>query len=144
MYFRADIFAVVSLTGFIVSYFGWQLTDKEDLLAMASLIFGCLLNSVFLLCNYWSVAYNTAIAYQTLKANQVDKCSHVKVCIDNKKQNQKKEFIVPIIEKALEVSAGNFVRAYQVEVQKKKFSYSNDKKTFSQIPYPTDDCIEFY
>ena len=51
---------------------------------------------------------------------------------------------MPIIVKTMEISPGNVIIAHQVEVQKKKFSYSKDKKTFTQIPYPVDDAIEFY
>ena len=68
----------------------------------------------------------------------------MRVRINNKKQNIVKRYIVPIIQKTVEMAKGNVVVAYQVEVQKKKFSYSKDKKTFSQIPYPVDDSIEFY
>ena len=55
-----------------------------------------------------------------------------------------KNFIVPIIHKDIEVLPGKLVRDHQVEVHKKKFSYSADKKTFAQIPYPVDDPISFY
>ena len=51
---------------------------------------------------------------------------------------------MPIIHKDMEVTPGKFVRAHQVEVHKKKFSYSKEKKIFSQIPYPVDDSIEYY
>ena len=64
--------------------------------------------------------------------------------IDNKKQNVVKRFIVPIIVKTIEMTPQNVIVAHQVEVQKKRFSYSRDKKTFSQIPYPVDDTLEFY
>lgn len=84
---RADFAAVTVVTLALFIKFGWSLTDKEDLLAMASLIFGVLINGIFLLCNHWSVAYHETIAYQSLNGAQIDKCTHVKVRIDNKKQN---------------------------------------------------------
>ena len=96
------------------------------------------------MCNHWSVAYHETIAYQSLAGNQIDKCTHVRVRIDNKKQNIIKRFIVPLIAKTIEMTPGNVIIAHQVEVQKKKFSYSKDRKTFSQIPYPVDDSIEYY
>ena len=63
LWFRADIIGVAVITMALLLQFGWTLTDKEDLLAMASLIFAILLNGVLLLCNHWSVAYHETIAY---------------------------------------------------------------------------------
>ena len=111
---------------------------------MGCMVLTVLLNGVLLLCNHWSVAYHETIAYQSLAGNQIDKCTHVRVRIDNKKQNIIKRFIVPLIAKTIEMTPGNVIIAHQVEVQKKKFSYSKDRKTFSQIPYPVDDSIEYY
>lgn len=144
IYTRFDFIAVALVTCTLFGTFGWQLIDKENLLAIGMLVLAIILNGVLLLSNYWSVAYHEAIAYQNLKGHQIEKCSHVRVRIDNKKQNVVKRFIVPIIVKTIEMTPGNVIVAHQVEVQKKKFSYSKDKKTFSQIPYPVDDTIEFY
>ena len=111
---------------------------------MGSLILASLAVSVLLLCNHWSVNYHETICYAQLKGDQVSLCTHVKVRIENRKQNVVKRFIVPIIERPVQTSPGNYIVAHQVEVQKKKFNYSSNKKTFTQIPYPIDDCIEFY
>jgi len=144
IYTRCDVLAVVFISGALVFAFGWQLTDKEDLLAIGMLVMTVLLNGVLLLANFWSVAYHEAIAYKNLQGHQIEKCSHVRVRVDNKKQNVVKRFIVPIQVKTLQMGPGNVIVAHQIEVQKKKFSYSKEKKTFSQIPYPVDDTIEFY
>ena len=141
---RLDIMSVSAISLGVLSYFGWQLTDKEDLLAMGTLIMAILLNGVLLLNNYWSVSYHETIAYQSLDNGQIDECSHVRVRIDNKKQNVVKRYIVPIIQKTMELTPGNVIVAHQVEVQKKKFSYNKERKTFSQIPYPVQDSIECY
>ena len=85
MYFRADLAAVTVVTTLLLWQFGWQLTDKEDLLAIGCLVLGILLNSVLLLCNYWSVSYHETIAYQPLKDGDVDNCTHIRVRINNKK-----------------------------------------------------------
>ena len=53
-----DILAVILISVGLVYAFGWQLTDKEDLLAIGMLVLTILLNGVLLLCNYWSVAYH--------------------------------------------------------------------------------------
>lgn len=66
---RADLVAVSIITSTLFIYFGWELTNKEDLLAMASVIMAALVNGVLLLCNYWSVAYHETIAYQKLEGN---------------------------------------------------------------------------
>ena len=63
--------------------------------------------------------------------------------INNKKQSIVKMFIVPILIKTMDLD-GNVIVAHQVEVQKKKFSYSKERKTFSSIPYPIDDTLEYY
>lgn len=84
-YLRMDFVAIGLLTALLFWQFGWQVTDKEDLLAMACLILSILLNGILLLCNYWSVAYHETIAYKKLAGNQIDKCTHVKVRIDNRK-----------------------------------------------------------
>lgn len=144
MWQRLDIICVCIITASLLSFFGWQLTDKEDLLAIGCLVLAILLNGVLLLSNFWSVSYHETIAYAALDNRQIDTCSHIRVRIDNKKQNIVKRYIVPIIQKTMEMTPGNVIVAHQVEVQKKKFSYSKERKTFSQIPYPVEDSIECY
>ena len=109
------------------------------------MVLAILLNGVLLLNNYWSVAYNQFIAYRSLADGDIDATTHVRVTINNKKAAVVKSFIVPIIQKTMEFGApGNVIVAHQVEVQKKKFSYNKERKSFSQIPYPVDDTIEDY
>lgn len=113
-------------------------------MASGMLILTILVNGIILLLNHWSVACHEFFAYNNLKAYQIEKCSHVKVIVDNRKQNVIKRHIVPIIIHQVELVPGKVSIAYQVEVQKKRFSYSLERKTFSQIPYPISDTIEFY
>ena len=68
---------------------------------MAMLILVTLANSVLLLCNHWSVNYHETICYKQLKGEEISKCTHVKVRIENRKQNSVKRFIVPIIERPI-------------------------------------------
>ena len=69
LYQRVDIGAVVVITLGMLGYFGWQLTDKEDLLAIGCLLLAILLNGVLLLSNHWSVSYHEAMAYQSLRGD---------------------------------------------------------------------------
>ena len=85
MYLRVDIAAVAIVTVTVFYNFGWQLTDKENLLAMGCLVLSILLNGVLLLNNYWSVGYNQTIAYKSLYEGDIGNCTHVRVRIDNKK-----------------------------------------------------------
>ena len=66
LYFRVEIGTVCIITAALFYQFGWQLTDKEDLLAMGCMVLAVLINGVLLLCNYWSVAYHETLAYQSL------------------------------------------------------------------------------
>ena len=77
--------AVSAITVAMLYNFGWQLTDKEDLLAMGCMVLSILLNGVLLLNNYWSVAYHETIAYSSVKSHDIEKCSHVRTTINNKK-----------------------------------------------------------
>ena len=96
MYVRADILAVLAITLALISHFRLQLFDKEDLLAMGCLVLAVLINGVLLLNNYWSVGYHETIAYQSLKGTEIERCTHVRTTINNKKQKVVKRFIVPI------------------------------------------------
>ena len=115
MWMRVDLIFVTLATIALVHHFGWQLTDKEDLLAMGCMVLVIIFNGVLLLNNYWSVAYHETIAYQSLSGHEIDKCSHVRVRIDNKKQSIVKKFIVPILIKTMDLD-GNVIVAHQVEV----------------------------
>jgi len=52
--------------------FGWQITDKENLLAVGCLIIAMGLNGVLLLMNYWSVAAHEFYAYKRLRNDQIE------------------------------------------------------------------------
>ena len=46
--------------------------------------------------------------------------------------------------KSIEFQKGKVSKATQIEVLKKKFIFNKDKKTFTQLPYPVSDTIEYY
>jgi len=96
-----DVFTVTVVTGALFYIFGWRLSNKEDLLAMGMLVLGIMFNGVLLLSNFWSVDANEFFAYANLNNNQIETCTHVKVRIDNRKQNVIKRYIVPLILKSM-------------------------------------------
>ena len=141
---RADYVTVVIVTVTLLHQFGLRLIDKEDLLGIGMLVLGILFNGVLLLSNHWSVSAHEFFAYAKLEKNQIDTCTHVRVRIDNKKQNVVKRYIVPLIVTPVEFAPGKVNKSYQIDIQKKKFSFNMIEKTFSQIPYPVSETIEFY
>jgi hypothetical protein len=118
--------------------------DKEDLLASVSFILSIAVNGVFVLCNFWSVNWNEFCAYAQLADDQIEKCTHVRVNVDNRKQNTIKRFIVPLIVRSVILENQAVNKANQIEIQKKKFIYNKGKKTFTVIPYPIDESIGYY
>jgi len=116
----------------------------EDLLAVGCLILAIAFNGVLLLSNHWSVGANEFFAFATLKEDQIEQCTHVKVRVDNKKQNTVKRHIVPLLTHSVELLKGKVNKSNQLEIQKKKFIYSKERKTFQQIPYPVQESIQYY
>ena len=86
--------------------FGMQLFDKENLLGSGALILTVAVNGVLLLLNHWSIGANQFYAYSKLKPHQIDRCTHVRAVVTNKKQNTVKQFIVPLIVQATQLSSG--------------------------------------
>jgi manganese-transporting P-type ATPase len=130
--------------GVLFYIFGTRCFDKEDLMASVCFILSLAVNGVFVLANFWSVAWNEFCAYSVLADDKIDQATHVRVKVDNRKQNTIKRFIVPLQVKSVIIASGKVNKANQIEIQKKKFIYSKDKKTFTQIPYPVDETIEYY
>ena len=58
MWLRFDSILVSAITALMVWQFGWQMTDKENLMATGFLILTIFVNGVLVLLNYWSVAAN--------------------------------------------------------------------------------------
>jgi hypothetical protein len=94
---RADFVLVACVSALMCWQFGWQMSDKENLLAVGCLILAVAVNGVLLLLNFWSVAAHEFYAYSSLQPHQIEKCTHVKAKVENKKQNTIKQFIVPLI-----------------------------------------------
>ena len=84
------------------------------------------------------------MGFSTLRPGQMDKCTHVKVVLENLKQHSTKRYIVPIITNSISTQAGLVNKTYQIEVSKKRFLYNSEKKTFTHIPYPIKEPIEIY
>lgn len=63
---RADFSTAGAVSFAMLYYFGWRLTDKEDLLAIGLLVLAILFNGVLLLSNHWSVACHEFFAYVKL------------------------------------------------------------------------------
>lgn len=120
------------------------MADKENLLAVGCVILASAVNGVLLLLNFWNVAAHEFYAYSHLKPTQIEQCTHVRATVINKKQNTKKQFIVPLIVQQVLLDGGKVNKSNQVELQKKKFIFNTERKTFSQIPYPVTDTIDFY
>ena len=59
-------------------------------------------------------------------------CTHVKAVVSNKMQNTTKMFIVPLIVQSVQLVQGKINKSNQVELQKKKFIFSTDKKIFNR------------
>lgn len=66
---RFDFITVACVCVFMCWQFGWQITDKENLLAVGCLILAVGFNGVLLLLNFWSVAAHEFYAYRTIASN---------------------------------------------------------------------------
>ena len=51
---------------------------------------------------------------------------------------------MPLLFKSIEFQKGKVSKATQIEVLKKKFIFNKDRKTFTQLPYPISDTLEYY
>lgn len=98
---RIDSILVTLVWSSIFFAFGLRVFDKEDLLASVCFILSIAVNGVFVLANFWSVKWNEFCAYSLLPADQIEACTHVRVKVDNKKQNTIKRFIVPLMIKSV-------------------------------------------
>jgi len=79
------------------------------LLATVCLILSITLVCVIFLLNYWSVNAHVFLTYEALPSNDkanIDKCTHVRIKLDNKKQHTVKRYIVPIIVNKVATSSG--------------------------------------
>ena len=74
----------------------------------------------------------------------MEKCSHVRIRLENLKQHTVKRYIVPIITNTVVTSTGQLTKTYQIEFNKKRMLFNAEKKTFAQIPFPIHDTIEQY
>ena len=51
---------------------------------------------------------------------------------------------MPLLSQAVQLAPGKVNKASWVELQKKKFIFSSNKKTSTQIPYPVSETIQHY
>lgn len=90
--------------------------DKEDLMASICFILSIAVNGVLILANYWSVKWNEYCAFSLVADDQIEQCTHVRVKVDNKKQNTIKRFIVPLLTKSVIIASGKVNKANQIEI----------------------------
>ena len=109
--FRVDSILVALVWGTIFYLFGLRCFDKEDLMASVCFILSIAVNGVFILANFWSVGWNEFCAYATIGEDKIDDCTHVKVKVDNRKQNTIKRFIVPLLVKSVMIASGKVNKA---------------------------------
>lgn len=87
------------------------------------------------------------LSYQTLQNNEkstIERCTHVRIRLENRKQHTVKRYIVPIIINKVATSSGVVNKVYQLEFSKKRLLYNSERKTFSAIPFPIKESIDFY
>ena len=130
-FLRMDFIIVALVMLGMCATFGMRMADMEDLMAVGLLILAVAFNGVLLLSNFWSVKAHEFFAYSALDPSCIEQCTQVKVTVNNQKQNSIKHFILPLLTKAIEIAPGKVSKANHVEVQKKRFNYSKEKKTFT-------------
>lgn len=69
----------------LIYYFGDDLLNVESIVGTTSLMVAITFHSVFLLVNFWSVNANVFLGYKKVKAGEIEKCSHIKIKLDNRK-----------------------------------------------------------
>ena len=84
-YLRIDTVLVAAISVAVGHTFGMQLFDKENLLGSGALILTVAVNGVLLLLNHWSIGANQFYAYSKLKPHEIDRCTHVRAVVTNKK-----------------------------------------------------------
>mmetsp|Transcript_16379 Transcript_16379/g.27725 ORF Transcript_16379/g.27725 Transcript_16379/m.27725 type:complete len:211 (+) Transcript_16379:130-762(+) len=124
--------------------FGNKIFDREELVPVLCFMLWATFHSLMFFVNFWSADMNVHFAYSKLKEDAIQECSHVWVKLENLKQGTIKKFVVPIKTVSIEVSPGNLQTVFSIEIMKKRMLWSNDKKTFQGIPYPTKETLEFY
>lgn len=65
-YFRMDFIIVAIVTTGLFGYFGGELGNMENILAVGCLILTVAFNGVLLLSNYWAIAAHEFFAYRKL------------------------------------------------------------------------------
>jgi hypothetical protein len=84
-YLRLDILSI-PVIAFAYNYaFGDLALDGEHILASVCMILAVSSVALIFLLNFWSVSANVFLCYSTLKNDQIDKCTHVKVKLHNAK-----------------------------------------------------------
>lgn len=98
-YLRFDFLSAI-LVSYVYYHIFWeQAFDWEHLLATVMLILTVTLVFVIFLLNFWSVSAHVFFQYKALDSLQrgnIEKCTHVRIRLENKKQHTVKRYIVPI------------------------------------------------
>ena len=143
-YLRFDVLSAPIICFLYHYVFGEVAFDWEHLLATVVLILTITLIFLIFLLNFWSPSAHVFYAYSSLNGNKIDQCTHVRIRLENKKQHTVKKYVVPIIVNMIATASGQINKAYQIEFNKKRLLYNAEKKTFSPIPFPIHQSIEFY
>ena len=143
-YMRIDAFIVSTATAALFYTFGKELSNMENIAAIGFMIIAIAFNGIILLLNFWSIAAHEFYAFSRLAPECISKCTDVKAIVYNPKTMTTARYIVPMIRTAVQMQKDKVNNTNCIELQKKKFIYTAQKKTFSQIPYPVDYTIEEY
>lgn len=85
IFLRNDFLSAPLIMGLYYFFFGDQAFDLEHLLASICLILSGFLIAIIFLLNFWSTNAHVFLCYNTLKAGAIDKCSHVRIRLENRK-----------------------------------------------------------
>lgn len=144
VYLRLDVLPI-AVSAFALYYnFGGKIFDREELVPVLSFMAAIMFHSLLFFVNFWSADLNVFIGFSKLRDDQIDKCTHIWVRVQNVKQDSVKRHIVPILNTSVEIVPGKLESVQSIEVLKKRMLWNNDKKTFQSIPYPVRDAIEHY
>ena len=138
-FLRLDVLSVPVISFAYYYVFGDQAFDWEYLLATVMLILTITLISVIFLLNFWSVGAHVFLQYKTLDSASkpnIEKCTHVRIKIENQKQHTVKRYIVPIKVNMIPTGNGLVNKTYQIELNKKRMLFNAEKKNFTPIPFP--------
>lgn len=83
VYFRLDVLPI-SFTAFALYHnFGGKIFDREELVPVLSFMAAIIFHSLLFFVNFWSADLNIIIGFSKLKDDQIAKCTHIWVRVQN-------------------------------------------------------------